>query len=339
MPRGRHLPQSADADGFAYGGQAVVEGVMMRGRRAMAVAVREPGGEVVVWSEALRPSRLAGVVRDWPFVRGTVLLRDAMTLGLRALVFSSAVGAPTTSVAEARRRTRLASPPGDSGVGATVALSVAITVVFFFLLPVATAEGIDPFVDSAFVLNLIEGLVRLGLLVGYVYAIGFLPDVRRVFGYHGAEHKAIHAWEAAAPLEPESVRRFPREHPRCGTGFMLLVMLLSLVVFVALGPLDLLPRLGSRLLLVPVIAGVAYEALKLAARHPSRPLARLLLAPGLALQGLTTREPDDRMIEIALAALLPVLAADGLLPADDPRLAAGRAVDAAARPRARPTPA
>lgn len=318
-------------EGFAYGGQAVVEGVMMRGRRTMSVAVRDPSGEIVVWSEPLRPSRLAGVVRDLPLVRGMVLLADAMTLGLRALVFSSAVGAPTPSAAEARRRETLATA-GRHGLGGTVALSVAITVFVFFLLPLGVAALLDPLVGSPFVLNLIEGLVRLGLLVAYVAAIGLLPDVRRVFGYHGAEHKAIHAWEAGAPLDVASVRRFPREHPRCGTGFMLMVMLLALVVFVALGPLDLVPRLGSRLLLVPLIAGVAYEVMQWGARRVGHLLARMALVPGMALQRLTTREPDDRMLETALAALRPVLAADGVLVNGWAQSATARVVGADARP-------
>jgi len=307
---------------FAYGGQAVVEGVMMRGRRTMAVAVRAPSGEIVVRSEELRPSRLADRVRDWPFVRGVVLLRDAMLLGLRALAISSAVGAPVPTAAEARQR-RLAVSDDGSGLGATVALSVSIAIGLFFLLPLGIAAALDPFVDSAFVLNLIEGLVRLFLLIGYVSAIGLLPDVQRVFGYHGAEHKAIHAWEAGAPLDVDSVRRFPREHPRCGTGFMLVVMLLSLLAFLALGPLDPLALVGSRLLLLPVLAGVAYEALKLGARRAEHPVARLLLAPGLALQRLTTREPDDRMLETAIAALRPVLIADGMVPPSRPGVAAG----------------
>ena len=304
---------------------------MRRGRRAMAVAVRAPSGELVIWSEEVRPSRLAGKVRGWPLVRGAVLLWDAMTLGMRALLFSSAVGVLAGGAQAARRGRRLQSRT-PAPLWLTVAASIVCSIALFFLLPLAVVAGLDRWVDSAFVSNLIEGLIRLGLLVGYIHAIGYLPDIRRVFGYHGAEHKTIHAWEAGAPLEPAHVRRFPVEHPRCGTGFMLVVMLLSLVVFIALGPLDLLPRLASRVLLVPVVAGVAYELLKLGARHVGHPLPRLLLWPGLKMQRLTTREPDDRMLEAAIAALLRVLVADGRVAPDDPRLAAARRVDASARP-------
>ena len=322
------MPTAAPvAESIAYGGQAVVEGVMMRGGREMAVAVRGPAGEIVVWSEPIRASRLAVRVRRWPGVRGAVLLWDTMTLGMRALVFSAAVGA-----ADAPRRGQ--AKPGEGSLAVTVALSLLFSVALFFVLPMAAAAYLSRWVDSPFVCNLIEGLIRLGLLVGYVYSIGFLRDVRRVYAYHGAEHKTIHAWEAGAALDVASVRRFPLEHPRCGTGFMLVVMLLSLLVFLALGDLDPIPRVVSRIALVPVVAGFAYELLKLAARRPDHPLARPLLAPGMKLQRLTTREPDDAMLEVAIAALLRVLVADGRVPAGDPRLGTARSVDAAARPLA-----
>ena len=323
-------------DHFAYGGQAVVEGVMMRGRREMAVAVRTGSGELIVWAQELNASRLASMVRDWPMVRGAVLLWDAMTLGLRALVFSSAVGVLHAPTAEPRRKALPSATEDGPRLWPTLVASIVCTIGLFFVLPLAAAAVLDQFVDSTFVVNLIEGLIRLGLLVAYVHAIGFLPDVRRVFGYHGAEHKAIHAWEAGAPIDVAHVRHFPVARPRCGTGFMLVVLLLSLLLFVALGPLDVLPRLASRIVFVPVMAGIAYELLTLRARHPDHPLARVLLAPGLQLQRLTTREPDDGMLEVAIAALLRVLAADGCVDNADPRLRGARAVDANARPLSAP---
>jgi uncharacterized protein YqhQ len=159
------------------------------------------------------------------------------------------------------------------------------------------ALGVNPWVG-----NVLEGLVRLGLIVGYLWAIGFMPDIRRLFGYHGAEHKTINAFEAGAELTPPTVARFPIEHPRCGTAFLLTVVLFSIVLFALLGPLPLWARLLSRLLLIPVVAGLAYEYIRFTARHLAHPLVRLLVVPNLALQHLTTREPDERMLEVAIAA-------------------------------------
>lgn len=322
--------QEPITDHLGYGGQAVMEGVMMRGRREMAVAVRAPSGEIVVWSDAVRSSRLARKVRGRPFVRGAVLLWDTMALGVRALVFSALVGATGT---DERARER-ADERGVTGpvLWLAVAVSIAFAIGLFFVLPLLAVAWLDRFIASALVSNIVEGLIRLGLLVGYMHAIGFLPDIRRVYGYHGAEHKAIHAWEAGDPLDVATVRRHPLEHPRCGTGFMLVVMLLSLVVFVALGRPDLPLRIASRIVLVPVVAGFAYEFLKYGARHAEHRLLRLVLAPGMKLQLLTTRQPDDSMLEVAIAALARVLAADGRIAPDDPRLALARPVDGAARP-------
>jgi uncharacterized protein YqhQ len=320
---------------FAYGGQAVMEGVMMRGRREMAVAVRAPSGEVVVWSEPLASSRLARRVRPWPFVRGAILLADTLALGMRALLFSAAFSLPHPGVS---------ADKADAGAikGRHLWLAVAAALLFavglFFVLPLAAMTLVDRFIDSALLGNLVEGAIRLALLLGYVLAIGKMPEVRRVFGYHGAEHKAIHAWEAGDELSVRNARRHPLEHPRCGTGFLLVVMLLSVVVFVLVGRPAMPIRLASRVLLVPVFAAVAYEFLKVAGRHASHWVMRVLLAPGLRLQRLTTREPDDAMLEVAVAALLRVLAADGMIAPDDPRLAAARLVDANGAPMAEPVP-
>ena len=326
--------QEPVTDHFAYGGQAVVEGVMMRGRRQMAVAVRAPSGEIVVWSDEVRSSRLAKRVGAKPFVRGGVLLWDTMTLGMRALVFSAAVGMLPRS--EEDMAPRPARPPKAFGGGQPLWLGVAVSVLFaitiFFVLPLVVVAALDPYIASDFVSNLVEGLIRLGLLVGYMHGIGFLPEIRRVYAYHGAEHKAMHAWEAGAPLDVAHVRRFPLEHPRCGTAFLMVVMLLSLAVFMAMGRPDLPLRVASRIVLVPLVAGVAYELLKFGARHAAHPALRVIFGPIMKLQRLTTREPDDAMLDVAIAALLHVLAADGRLAATDPRLRASRLVGADLRP-------
>jgi uncharacterized protein YqhQ len=317
------------SDQVAYGGQAVIEGVMMRGQSEMAVAVRAPSGEILVWSEALRSSRLARKVRPWPFVRGAILLGDTLALGVRALMFSAARAMPDQADEDADEAPRgLNAKP----IWFTVATAILFAIGLFFVLPLLATALLDRYIESAFVSNLVEGTIRLGILLGYMLAIGRLPEIRRVFAYHGAEHKAIHAWEAGDDLTVERVRRHPLEHPRCGTGFMLVVMLLSVVVFMMLGRPELPVRIASRIVLIPLIAGVAYEFLKFGGRHATRWLTRILLTPGMRLQRATTRQPDDAILEVAIAALLRVLVADGHVAESDPRLATARRVDANGRP-------
>ncbi len=317
------------SDRVAYGGQAVIEGVMMRGRQEMAVAVRAPSGEILVWSEPLRSSRLARRVRPWPFIRGAILLGDTLALGVRALMFSASLAMPNQPSQDGND-----SPRGLNAkpIWFTVATAVLFSIGLFFVLPLLATALLDRYIDSAFVSNLVEGTIRLAILLGYVLAIGRLPEIRRVFAYHGAEHKAIHAWEAGDDLTVEHVRRHPLEHPRCGTGFLLVVMLLSVVVFILIGRPDLPIRIASRIVLIPLIAGVAYEFLKFGGRHATRWLTRLLLTPGMRLQRATTRQPDDAILEVAIAALLRVLVADGHVAESDPRLAKARRVDANGRP-------
>jgi uncharacterized protein YqhQ len=328
---GMGLMKQRTSDQVAYGGQAVIEGVMMRGRQEMAVAVRAPSGEILVWSEPLKSSRLARRVRPWPFVRGAILLGDTLALGMRALMFSAALAMPNQPDAGADGDD---SPRGLNAkpIWFAVATAVLFAIGLFFVLPLLATALLDRYIDSAFVSNLVEGGIRLAILLGYVLAIGRLPEIRRVFAYHGAEHKAIHAWEAGDDLSVEQVRRHPLEHPRCGTGFLLVVMLLSVVVFILIGRPDLPVRIASRIVLIPLIAGVAYEFLKFGGRHATRWLTRVLLTPGMRLQRATTRQPDDAILEVAIAALLRVLVADGHVAESDPRLAAARRVDADGRP-------
>ncbi|MDP9358119.1 MAG: DUF1385 domain-containing protein [Chloroflexota bacterium] len=325
----------------AYGGQAVLGGVMMRGRREMAVAVRAASGEILVWSEPLQSSRLARRVQRWPLVRGSVLLWDTMLLGVRALVFSSIVEMQANEAARRPAARRSAPPPGGitgASLWGMVAFSILCAIGLFFVTPMLVTAFLDRFITAAPVSVLVEGLIRLSLLLAYMGGIGYLPDVRRVFGFHGAEHKAVHAWEAGDPLDVPHVRQHPLEHPRCGTAFMLVVILLSMAFFLLLGRPDLPFRLASRILLVPVVAGVAYEVLKLGARYAAHPVWRVLLTPSLRLQRLTTREPDDGMLEVAIAALLRVLVADGRVAEDDPRLRTVRRVDPTGLPIPIPTP-
>jgi uncharacterized protein YqhQ len=273
-----------------YGGQAVIEGVMMRGTQAMAIAVRAPDQRIVLHTRPLSPL-YRGRVSRIPFVRGLLGLWDALVLGWQSLTFSANVAGGEEVKFE-----------GPVAWG-TVAVSVAFGLGLFFLAPAAVGQwsegllGLNPWLGS-----LLEGLVRLGLIVLYLWAIGFMPDIRRLFGYHGAEHKTINAFEAGAELTPAAVARFPLEHPRCGTAFLLTVVLFSIVLFALLGPLPIWARLLSRLLLIPVVAGMAFEYIRFTARHLAHPLVRLLVIPNLALQRLTTREPDASMLEVAIAA-------------------------------------
>jgi uncharacterized protein YqhQ len=273
-----------------YGGQAVIEGVMMRGRRACAVAMRAPDGTIVTHTEPLTGiygSRLARI----PFLRGLILLWDALGLGLRTLTLSANL--------QSGEDEKIEGPTLYLTLGLTFLVAIAI----FFLAPAGVGWLSEHFLRwNAWWSNLLEGIIRLLFLVAYIWGIGFMPDVRRVFAYHGAEHKTINAYEAGADLTPAAVARFPLAHTRCGTAFLLTLVVLSLLVFTLLGPLPLGWRLISRVLMIPLLAGLAYEYIRWTADHIRHPLVRAIVAPNLALQSLTTRPPDEAMLEVAIRA-------------------------------------
>jgi uncharacterized protein YqhQ len=292
---------------FNYGGQAVIEGVMMRGAKQMCVAVRAPDDQIVVHCEPLNPRIYASLISKIPFLRGLTMLWDALGLGIRTLLFSAEVAVQEDEEVEF-------SGPVAWG---TVAVSLSLAVAVFFVGPLLLLKFLDGFIASALVSNLLEGFIRLVLFLGYVCAIGFVPDVERVFGYHGAEHKTINAYEADEALTVEAVGRHTVVHPRCGTAFLLVVMVISILVFALLGRPPLLLRILSRIVLIPVIAGIAYEFIKFSARHQDNWLMRVLIAPGLWLQGFTTREPDASMLEVSIAALRRLLVEEQLISADE----------------------
>ncbi len=295
------------ADRRVYGGQAVLEGVMMRGRHDMAVAVRVPSGEIVVWHEPMKRATFGQRVRNVPLLRGVFVLWDTLVLGMRALVFSANV-----SLAVDEQSQPLApSPRADGLLWLTVAISLLFSIGLFFVAPLALVSLGDRWITRDLVSNLAEGGVRLGILLGYLALIGRMPDIRRVFGYHGAEHKVINAYEAEAPLTVEAVRPHSLLHPRCGTGFILIVVVISILVFALLGRPPLVWRVLSRVVLVPVIAALAYEFIRWTATHYRYRIVRVVTWPSLILQRLTTREPDDGMLEVAIVALRRVLAAEG----------------------------
>jgi uncharacterized protein YqhQ len=273
-----------------YGGQAIIEGVMMRGQNVCAIATRAPDQSILIEHQ-----KLGQIYRSWlariPFFRGLLILGDALVLGMRALTFSANVQADEDEKIE------------GAPMVITLILSLSIAIALFFLLP----AGIAYLFELAFGLNglgisVVEGSVRLLLLVGYIWGIGFMPEIRRVFGYHGAEHKTINAFEAGATLDVESVSQYSREHPRCGTAFLLTVVVFSIIIFSLLGPMPIHWRLISRVLLVPFLAMISYEYIRFTGRFRNLPWIRVIIAPNLALQRLTTREPDAGMLEVAIAA-------------------------------------
>ncbi|WP_322801088.1 DUF1385 domain-containing protein [Thermoflexus sp.] len=275
-----------------YGGQAVLEGVMIRGPAGIAVAVRAPDGRIVLRSMSLPPRRKW---QRWPFIRGMFILWETLRWGMEALWFSATVVAGENEAREVRE-----SPVAMLTIAASLALALGI----FLLLPALLAEGIERMLRlSAWIRTGLEGLFRLGLVLGYLVAVGRHPEIRRVFAYHGAEHKAVHALEAGVPLTIEGARPFPTAHPRCGTAFLLTVILVAAILFAFLPASTLIERLALRLALLPVLAALSYEALWLSARYQHVGLVAALSAPNLWLQRLTTREPDDSMLEVALAAL------------------------------------
>jgi uncharacterized protein YqhQ len=319
-----------------YGGQAVIEGVMMRGRKAMAVAVRNPQGEIVLHEEPLTAKIYTSKWGQWPFVRGLALLWDALGLGMRALFWSAEVSIQEENEEGKPEKIEFTGPVAWT----TIAASLTFAIGLFFLLPTLASRWIADWFSGGAVLDaILEGTIRLILFVLYLWAIGLMEDIRRVFGYHGAEHKTINAYEAGVPLTVQNVQGFSVQHTRCGTSFLLYVLVISIFLFAPLtfhwvesSWLALILRFVTRLALVPVVAGIAYEIIRFSAAHDSNPLMRLLISPGLLLQKMTTREPDDSMVACAIAALKPVLAADGITVITDPAATPGPIREAQAAP-------
>jgi uncharacterized protein YqhQ len=386
------------ATSFSYGGQAVIEGVMMRGAQKAAIAVRDPNGEIQVREVPLNATLYRGRIARTPFLRGLIGLWDALGLGTRALLWSADVAliegafyrvdyqgrvawvqhapafmsvtgdlksvpaltparlnevtlpvggqsnvrlelkgektvkfyaAPDLKAEVVAKVTGGSYPitgflPSEKGedvftgvaAGGMVAVSLAFGIGLFFILPTAAASGAGKLVgaqNSTFV-NILEEVIKMGLFLGYLVLIGQLEDVKRLFRYHGAEHKTINAYEAGAELTPKVVQGFPIEHPRCGTAFLLNVIIISVIVNSLVGRFDnnLFLLIPARVLTIPVVAGIAYEWLRLTAKYANNPLVRVLIKPNLLLQRMTTREPDDEMVGVAIEALERVLAAEGL---------------------------
>lgn len=335
---------------FSYGGQAVIEGVMMRGAHSMAVAARDPKGQIVIHEQPLSATLYRGRIARTPFLRGLIGLWDAMGLGIRALMWSADVAL------DEEEDVSFNGPIG----WATIAFSLLVGVGLFFLLPTTAATGIGnmlglsttaqeivvddsgggitiegkssnflayealPIGFDAFVINLIEGVVQLGILVVYIWFVGRTTDGRRIFSYHGAEHKTINAYEAGDELTPEIVSQYPIEHPRCGTAFLLTVVFVSVFIFSLIGRPPFALLILSRVLFIPVIAGVAYEYLKYTASNLDKPWVSILIKPNLALQHLTTNDPSLDMIEVAIVSFKRVLLSEGIIEEEEAEIPPAR---------------
>ena len=275
----------------SYGGQAVIEGVMMRGKKAVAMAVRSPQGEIVMFDEQL-PALYRSFWFKTPFVRGVLNLWDSLELGMRYLTKAANVQTGEDEKIE------------GGTLFLTVLVAVLLSVGLFFLLPALAAGWVDQALNlGGWWSNLFEGFLRLAILVLYMALVGKMPDIKRTFMYHGAEHKTINAFEAGMELTPRNVALQTKVHPRCGTSFILTLVIFSVLIFSVLGPLPIYWRLISRILLLPVVAGLAYEYIRWAARAMDKSaIVRAMIKPNLLLQKLTTKEPTEDMLEVAIAA-------------------------------------
>ena len=283
----------------AYGGQAVIEGVLIRGKRTLALACRRPDGTVYRYRETIRSPLQRSRFARLPLVRGVVVLWESLVYGTRMLMKSADI--QTEALTGQKQST--------AGTAGMMTVSVGLALVIFVGIPYATTQLLHERA-TATALNVVEGLIRVALLLLYIWGISFLPEIRRVFAYHGAEHMTIHAFEHGDPLEPERIEPYPTAHPRCGTAFLLLVVVVAVVAFTFMPRTNIVVDLVARLLLVVPVAAVSYEILKFGAAHETNPVMRAVVWPGLMLQGITTRRPDRSMIEVAVASLEEALAGD-----------------------------
>ena len=295
------LPALESGEETLVGGQAVLEGVMMRSPHAWGIAVRKPSGEIVTHSESLeRPSERHKWM-GWPVVRGVMTLGNAMTLGFRALKFSANAALDEIPANEQGKKMEITGWMA----GVNMAFSIAFFIFMYKYLPLlATTElkKVNPVFGQQFVFNLVDGLIRIAMFLLFVWGVSLWKDIRRVYEYHGAEHKTVYAFENGDPLETANVRKYSTYHPRCGTSFLMTVMIISMIVYMFIPVTTFWARFAERIILLPLIAGVSYEIIRFAAKHRGS-LFALMTAPGLWLQRITTQPPDDREIECAIVAL------------------------------------
>lgn len=282
------------------GGQAVIEGVMMRGKTHVAVAVRQPDGEISVDVRPVNSISDRYPILKKPFLRGVVSLVESLVMGMKALAYSAQVSGDEDEKLDSKE------------MALTITVSAGLAILLFIVIPTWSMRFLTGITQDHMALNLAEGVLRMAIFLAYIAAISSMNDIQRVFQYHGAEHKTIYTYEAGLPLKVENVRPFSTLHPRCGTNFLMIVMLISMFIFTFLGWPSLLERIASRIILMPVIAGVSYELIRYAGAHTDNPLVRIAITPGLLLQKLTTRQPDDSQIEVAIASLKAVVPPEDL---------------------------
>ncbi|HCL91126.1 MAG TPA: DUF1385 domain-containing protein [Candidatus Atribacteria bacterium] len=278
-----------------YGGQAVIEGVMMRSPLKYAIAVRRPDKEIILKIGKLKSLSNKLKFLKWPIFRGIVNLLESLVLGLKALTYS------------AEQATGEEEKINSVEMFFTVVIAFGLFIVFFIALPTAMARYLDRYLSNVIVYNLFEGLLRISIFIAYLFFISKIKDIRRVFEYHGAEHKVIYTYEAGEELNVDNVKKHSTLHPRCGTSFIFIVLIMSILVFSLLGKQTLLLRIAYRIAIIPIIAGLSYEILKLSAKNMNKILVKWAVMPGLWFQKLTTNEPDDAQIEVAIKALKGVL--------------------------------
>ena len=284
---------------LAVGGQAVIEGVMMRDAHRTATAVRLPNGDIDVETRTVSSIRDRYPVLNLPLIRGSVIMVESLIIGMRALSFSAQAAGE-----EDEQMTK-------KEIAMTILFALVLASILFIVIPTGAAHLAAAYTDDPIVFNLIEGGIRLMVFLLYIWGISFMGGIRRVFQYHGAEHKTIHCYEAGEPLTVENVQKFPRLHPRCGTNFLLIVMVVAIVFHVFFGWPDFWLRILSRLAILPVVAGVSYEIIRFAGRSENH-FVHILITPGLWLQYLTTRPPADEMVEVAIESLKAVLPAEDI---------------------------
>jgi len=276
---------------YNYGGQAVIEGVMIRGRTSMVTAVRKPNNEINVEVKPLA-SATENKWRRIPLIRGVVVLIEAMVLGIQSLMHSANISLEEEDVQLSK-----------GAIVGMLMVSGVLVVVLFFIAPLFLTGWLNNYIPNAVVFTIVEGVIRLAIFLGYLKAISYMKDIKRVFTYHGAEHKAVNAYEAGVPMEVEAIKKYSRAHVRCGTSFLFFVLVIAIIVFTFVGRQTLWLMVVSRIVLLPVIMGLGYELIYFGAKHTHNWLMKILLAPGLWLQSMTTGEPDDKQLEVAIAAM------------------------------------
>ena len=281
-----------------YGGQAVIEGIMIRGQNNVAIAVRAPSGNIVTRVKEIN-SLFTGKLRSIPIIRGIIALAETLSLGMEALNYSSQVANEEED-----------TPPGKFSSAIMILISLSIAIGLFFILPLVVSKPFEGLLGSDVVSNVAEGIIRLAVFLIYVTVISLMPDIRRVYMYHGAEHMAVHAQEKGDPLTIQEIRKYPTAHPRCGTAFLLTIMVIAIIVFTLIPREPLWLVVGSRIVLIPLIASLSYEFIRFNSKHETNKFVSKMSVPNLLLQSLTTKIPDDDQIEVAINAMESAIQAD-----------------------------